>query len=57
VYDQLFYLTNALPLEAMAKLAEMPYIGNEKNREQVKNFQRLTTKMKDMQEIFFHFMN
>jgi hypothetical protein len=35
----------------------MPYFGSEKKRDDVKNFRRLSTKMKEMQLTFFHFMN
>ncbi len=57
VYEALFYIKSELPLQILEKLSMMPYIGSAKKREQVKNYQRLTFKMKNMQSLFFHFMN
>jgi hypothetical protein len=57
IYNGLYFLTTDLPLQILEKMSEMPYLGSDKKREEVKTFTRLTSKMKDMQTVFFHFMN
>jgi len=57
IKDALFFLKTKLPLEIMHRVAKMPKFGNKKKVEQIKTFKKLTTKMSEMQKIFFHFMN
>jgi hypothetical protein len=57
IFDALIYLKTSLPLEAMDIISKTPKIGSKAQRDRVKTLKRLTEKMNNMQDVFYHFMN